>query len=67
MTAFKFFLVGSGQAPVLEVDADDLDELGVDLNRARFLRARMVEIDGDLHPREVLVPVARIQLIAEVD
>lgn len=67
MAMFKFFLIGSGQAPILEVDADDLGELGGDLNRARFLRARMVEIDGDPHPREVLVPVARIQMIAEVD
>lgn len=67
MAAFKFFLIGSGQAPVLDVDADDLDELSRDLNQTRFLRARMVEIDGDALPREVLVPVGRIQMIAEVE
>ena len=65
MALFKFFLIGSTQAPVLDVDATSIGELRADLARERFLAARTVEVDGNPVTCEVLVPVARIQMIAE--
>jgi len=65
MATYKFFLVGTTEAPVLEVSATDLIELGELATRTRFGVGRMVEINGDGAAVEVLIPTARIQLIAE--
>lgn len=67
MARFKFFLIGSTQAPVLDVDAADIGELGEDLCHTRFLLARTAEVDGVPYACRVLVPVSRIQMIAEPD
>lgn len=67
MARFKFFLIGSAQAPVLDVDASDLGELSEDLGHTRFLLARTSEVDGVPYSCQVLVPVSRIQMITEPD
>lgn len=67
MASFKFFLVGSTQAPILDVEASDLVELGEDLCHTRFLLARTSEVDGAPYACRVLVPVSRIQMILEPD
>ena len=46
---FQFFMVGGGQAPMVEVAAGDLSEL--------------IEIDGCDPSRPILIPVHRIQLV----
>jgi len=65
MARFKFFLIGSTQAPVLDVEAASIAELCADLTRERFLVARTVEVDGSPVNCDVIVPVSRIQMIAE--
>jgi hypothetical protein len=67
MARFKFFLVGTTEAPVLEVEADTLRELGEMATRHRFVEGRMIEINGEGAAVGVLIPTSRIQLIAESD
>jgi predicted aconitase with swiveling domain len=62
---YKFFMVGTAEAPVLEVAATDLVELGEMAIRTRFVVGRMVEVCGEATAGRVLIPTARIQLIAE--
>jgi hypothetical protein len=65
MARFKFFLIGSTQAPVLDVEATSIAQLQADLTRERFLVARTVEVDGSPVSCDVIVPVSRIQMIAD--
>jgi hypothetical protein len=65
MARFRFFLIGTAQTPVLEVEARNIAELHADLARERFLVARTVEVDGNPVSCDVIVPVARIQMIAD--
>lgn len=67
MARFKFFLVGTNEAPVVEVEASTLQRLGEDLSRTRFVEGRMIEINGERTEVGVLIPTARIQLIAEAE
>lgn len=67
MAAFKFFLVGTNEAPVLEVEADTLAQLSEIAARSRFIEGRMVEVDGEGVSCGALIPVSRIQLIAETE
>jgi hypothetical protein len=67
MRTYKFFMIGTTEAPVLEVDAADLVELGEMAMRSRFVVGRMVEINGDGASCGVLIPTSRIQLVAEAD
>jgi hypothetical protein len=67
MARFKFFLIGTTEAPILEVEADTLRQLGEMAMRNRFIEGHMVEINGDGASCGVLIPTARVQLIAEAD
>lgn len=67
MALFKFFLVGSSEAPVLEVPFDHLSDLHHAMARSRFVEGRMVEINSNATSCGVLIPMGRIQLIAEAD
>lgn len=63
MARFKFCLIGSSQAPVLELPATDVGDLHQMIERARFVAGRMVEIDGEPTDCEVLIPANRVQMI----
>jgi hypothetical protein len=67
MARFKFFLIGTTEAPVVEVEADSLRDLGEMAMRHRFVEGRMVEINGEGASCGVLIPTGRVQMIAEVD
>lgn len=67
MARFKFFLIGTNEAPVLEMEATSLRALNEDLSRNRFIEGHMVEINGGGADCGVLIPTARIQLIAEAE
>ena len=64
---FKFFMTGTSEAPVLDLPVNNLSELHAHANRARFLEGEMVEIDGRGVSCRVLIPVSRIQMVAETD
>ena len=67
MARFKICMMGTAQAPILELDARDVAELHHSLGRARFVEGRMVEIDGGGADCVVLIPLNRIQMIFEMD
>ena len=67
VSRFKFCLVGSPQAPVLELEAADVHDLMRWLGRSRYIPGHMVEIDGQATDCSVLIPAARIQIIMEED
>lgn len=67
MARFKFFLIGTNESPVLEMEAATLRQLNEDLSRNRFIEGQMVEINGHGEDRGVLIPTARIQLVVEAD
>lgn len=67
MSRFKFFLIGTNEAPVLELPVVDLHELHQKMQRSRFVEGRMVEINGEFNSRDVLIPINRIQMVAEAD
>lgn len=67
MARFKFFLIGTNEAPVLETDAASLSQLNLALSHSRFIEARMIEIDGHATDCGVLIPTARIQFVAEAE
>lgn len=46
LALFKFFLVGSSEAPVLEVPFNHLSDLHDAMAKSRFVEGRMVEIMG---------------------
>jgi len=65
MARFKFYLIGSSDAPVLDVEAADLRELNETISRNRFIEGHMTEPDGDGVLHGVLIATCRIQLIME--
>lgn len=65
MTRFKFALIGSPQAPIVEIDVSGIDELCAYMTRVRFVTGRMVEIDCDGADAAVIIPVSRIQFVTE--
>ena len=67
MARFKLFIVGTTEAPVVEVPASNLLELNDLATRNRFIEGHMVEINGGGASCGVSIPVCRIQLIAEAD
>jgi len=67
MARFKFFLIGTHETPVVEMEASSLRQLNDDLSRNRFVEGQMVEINGLGASCGVLIPTARIQFVAEAD
>ena len=63
MARFKFCLVGSPQAPVLELPVEDLTHLHARLAAAKFVEGRMVAIDDNATNCDVLIPTSRILMI----
>jgi hypothetical protein len=63
MGRFKLCLVGSHQAPILEIGVSGIGELHDQLERSRHVLGRMVEIDGELTDVPVLIPLNRVQMI----
>ena len=67
MSQFKIFLVGSSEAPLIEAAADSVGSLAELARRTDFIEGELVGITGHLHARRVLVPLPRVQMIAEAD
>ena len=65
MGLFRFHLIGSSQAPVLEVAANSVGELNEIVSRQRLMEARMTEPDGDGVLAGVLIATSRIQCVVE--
>lgn len=65
MARFKFFLIGSSQTPVLDVDAADLRELNDIVSRNRFIEGHIAERDEDGVFGGMLIATGRIQLVME--
>ena len=67
MARFKFCLIGSSQAPVLELPMADVSELHDALSVSKYVEGRMVEIDGQATCCPVLIPTNRILMVMEAD
>jgi len=67
MARFKFCLVGSSQAPVLELPMRDVSELHAALSVSKFVEGLMVEIDGEVTACAVLIPTSRVLIVMEAD
>jgi hypothetical protein len=65
MARFKFYLIGSSDAPVLDVDASDLRDLKQEMSVARFIEGHMTDADEDGIFPGVLIPTARVQFVME--
>lgn len=63
---FRFRLVGYQEEVVLEVEEDSLRDLAQSLCVRRFLEARIIPANGEGAVCDILVPVQRIAMIAEV-
>lgn len=66
MGRFKFCLIGSPQAPILELHARNVCELHHSLGCSRYIEGRMVEIEGEPTDCPVLIPANRIQIVMEL-
>lgn len=66
MARFKFSLIGTPQAPILDLPVSNVAELHAAIGRARFIDGEMVEVDGEVVRCRVLIPVGRIQMVFEV-
>ncbi|VXC84602.1 hypothetical protein SPHINGOAX6_50409 [Sphingomonas sp. AX6] len=66
MAQFQFNMIGASQTPVLEVEASDLHMLSELMKRSRFILGRLVEMEAQAEPCEVLLAVHRIQFVTEV-
>lgn len=67
MAVFRFHLIGTTQAPIIEVAHADLRELNDAIERRRFAEGKMIEIDGRIVECGVLIPINRIQMISEME
>ncbi len=67
MARYKFFLMGSRDAPIVEVAAETIRDLQMDLTHNRFIEGRMGEIDEAGSSCGVLISCARVQFVTEVD
>ncbi|WP_296616747.1 hypothetical protein [Sphingomonas sp.] len=65
MAAFRIFLVGAQNAPTVEVDANDIGELSRQFQTNRFLEGCVADEATGYEPVRVLIPISRIQMIAE--
>jgi hypothetical protein len=66
MARFRFFLMGSSQAPIVEIPVADLGQLGEMVRFNRFLEGRIVDCLDEEDACPVLIPVSRVQMITEV-
>lgn len=67
MATFRFFLVGTSQSPIVEVEHANLQDLHATIECRRFLLGKMTEIDGYDVGCGVLIPINRIQMISEIE
>lgn len=58
-------LVGSSERLLVEVAVDHFLELATVTARDRLLIGRVVEVDGEENAGWVMIPVGRLQLVAE--
>ena len=65
MARFKIFIAGFSEQPLVEMAANDLDELEGVVSCCRFIHGEIVDDSGCSDSCRVLIPVARIQMIAE--
>jgi hypothetical protein len=66
MARFKFYLIGSCDAPVLDVAVADLHELNAQMSCNRFVEGHMTEVDADGVLQGVLIATSRVQLVMDV-
>jgi len=66
MARFKFYLIGSADAPVLDVEATDLRELNRQISGNRFIEGHVAEGDADGVLAGVLIATSRIQFVMEI-
>lgn len=65
MALFKFFLIGSSETPLLDVPFEHLSDLHHAMECSRFVEGHMVAVNGEPVSLNVLIPMSRIQMIAE--
>ena len=58
-------LIGSSERLLVDLAVDDLLELTAVTARDRAIIGRVVEVDGDENAGWVMIPVGRLQLVAE--
>jgi hypothetical protein len=58
-------LIGSSERLLVDVAVDHFFELATVMARDRLLIGRVVEVDGDENAGWVMIPVGRLQLVAE--
>lgn len=66
MASFKFFLIGTNEAPVMEVPFANLQELNKHMQCNRFIEGCIMDISGEEITCGALLPICRIQMVVEV-
>jgi anti-sigma-K factor RskA len=66
LALFRFFMIGTSEGSMLNVEANSLRELAATISQQKFLEAEAVDPDGCCMSLGVLVPTNRIQFITEV-
>jgi hypothetical protein len=65
MARFKFYLIGSSDAPVLDVEAADLRALNHQMSSCRFIEGHMAEADTNGVLAGILIATSRVQLVMD--
>lgn len=66
MARFRVFLIGAGQAPLVDLPVDDISALGDVIGQSRFIAGDLVDWHEPECGCRVLIPTSRIQMIADV-
>lgn len=67
MPAFRICLIGQHQPLEVDLPFANLDDLGVEVTRAKFIIGHMTKPDEDGVCRAVLIATNRIQCVIEAD
>ena len=67
MASFRICLIGQHQPLEVDLPFTDLEDLGVEASRAKFIIGHMTKPDEDGVCRGVLIAINRIQCVFEAD
>lgn len=65
MSRYRFVMIGSAQAPIVEVGVSCLSDLAAQASCSRWIEGEIVEVDGEAVSHRVLLPTGRIQMVVD--